>query len=247
MAYANVGIVIPAYNEWENIAALTAAVVRGLPGCRIVVVDDSPNEKTVEAITAVGFPGVSVVHRTVKDGRGSAVMEGIRHCLAAGSEIIIEMDADFSHPPAQLPELVAALRDRHLDMVVASRYLPESRIDHWPLSRRIFSRAANMVAKTLLRVPVTDYTNGYRAYSRRSAELIALHCGKLGKGFIPLSEILTQVYYRGLAIGEVPTHFVNRLRGESSLNPTEIKNAAVGILKIYQLKRALTRAARSSR
>ncbi len=239
MEKPNVGVVIPAYNESENIGALLSAIVSELPDASVIVVDDSPDDKTIQAVSASGFSQVSVTHREKKDGRGSAVIEGIRQCLAKGCDLIIEMDADFSHPPKQLPELVRVLQDRGLGMLVASRYVSGSRIDHWPLSRRIFSRVANIVAKTLLRVPVADYTNGYRAYSRRAAEIIVAHCGKLGKGFIPLSEILTNVYYRGLTVGEMPTHFVNRIRGESSLNTTEIKNAFVGVLKIYGLKRRL--------
>lgn len=235
----SVGVVIPAYNESENIAALVGAVIHELPDARVVVVDDSADDKTAQAVASVQLPNISIIHRQKKDGRGSAVIEGIRQCLAAGCETIIEMDADFSHPPEQLPALVRGLHDRGLDMLVASRYIAGSEIKNWPLSRRIFSRTANLVAKTLLRVPVADYTNGYRAYSRRAAEVIAAHCGKLGKGFIPLSEILTNVYYRGLTVGETPTHFVNRVRGESSLNGTEIKNALVGVFKIYGLKRRL--------
>jgi hypothetical protein len=88
---------------------------------------------------------------------------------------------------------------------------------------------------------VSDYTNGYRLYSRRAAEIVHAHCGRLGRGFIPLSEILVQLYYRGLKVGETPTTFTNRVRGESSLNRREIVDALVGLVRITRLKRELAR------
>lgn len=124
-------------------------------------------------------------------------------------------------------------------MIIASRYLPESRIVNWPLSRRVFSRAANILARSVLGVPIHDYTNGYRVYSRAAAEMIDRTCGRLGKGFIPLSEVLVNLYYGGFRIAEVPSLFVNRSRGESSVTFWEIRNALVGLFKIYGLKREL--------
>lgn len=148
------------------------------------------------------------------------------------------MDADFSHPPAQIPSILNRARTENLDLLIASRYLNESQILNWPLSRKIFSKCSNILAKVLLRIPVNDYTNGYRYYSQNAAALITKTC-KRGKGFIALSEILVTVYYSGLKIGEIPTTFVNRVRGESSLNHKEISNALVGLFKIYRLKREL--------
>jgi dolichol-phosphate mannosyltransferase len=150
------------------------------------------------------------------------------------------MDADFSHPPQQIPELVRFAEERDADLVIASRYLPESRISNWPLSRRIFSRLSNFLARRVLSVPVRDYTNGFRCYSRRATELIVATCGSRGSGFIALSEILVSIYYRGMRVVETPTHFVNRVRGQSSLNRREIANALHGLFKIYGLKRELS-------
>lgn len=237
-----IGVVIPAYNEEKNIVELANRIHSILAqqgeDHRICVVDDSPTNATETLMTAVPF--AAYIHRKVRDGRGSAVIDGLRTLLAQPCDTFVEMDADFSHDPSELPRLIQKKHAERLDLLIASRYLQESRIEHWPRSRRLFSRCANTMAKTLLRVPVSDYTNGFRVYSRDAVEMIVRECGRIGKGFIPLSEILVQAYYRGYAVGEAPTVFVNRLRGESSLNFKEISNAFFGIWKIYALKQSLT-------
>jgi dolichol-phosphate mannosyltransferase len=239
-----IGIVIPSYNEAESIGPLILKIREVIPEAEVMVVDDSVDLKTVDAVAALKLSGVTSKHRDQKGGRGSAILLGISLLLEAGCDAIVEMDADFSHPPEQLSEILAKAKSENLDLLIASRYLAASRIVNWPLSRRVFSKASNLLARTLLGVPVHDYTNGYRCYSRRAAELISQTCGKYGKGFISLSEILVNVYYTKKApmkIGEIPTRFVNRVRGESSVDHREIKNALIGLMKIYGLKRQLLR------
>lgn len=233
---AKIGIVIPAYKEQENIRALIEDVLRYLPAARIALVDDSPDIATVKAVEELKCPSVSLIHRAAKGGRGSAVLDGLRLLLAQGCAHFIEMDADFSHPPRQLPEMLEVARERGLDLLIASRYLSESVIRNWPLSRRIFSRFSNRLARILLGIPVADYTNGYRLYSRPAAEEVCRSCGRFGKGFIALSEILVNLHGRGYRIGEVPTVFVNRVRGESSVNTAEIRMAVWGLLRIFLYK-----------
>ena len=236
MDNAELGIVIPSYLEGANITKLITAIGQFCPGAKIVVVDDSPNTTTVDAVNAMKLSNVHSIHRKEKGGRGSAVIEGIRWALNQGCNWVIEMDADFSHPPSQLPELLSEAKNKRLDLLIGSRYLPTSKIENWPLSRRIFSKCANTLARVLLQVPIHDYTNGYRVYSKTAANLVLATCGKLGKGFIALSEILVNVYYRGLAVAEVPTNFTNRIRGQSSLNSSEITSALLGLFKILKLK-----------
>jgi dolichol-phosphate mannosyltransferase len=235
------GVVIPTYKEADNIGKLVGEVLRVAPEAQIAVVDDSPDLATKDAVARLGLARVTVTHRAAKGGRGSAVLEGIRQLLARGATQLLEMDADFSHPPSQIPELRREARERKLDLLVASRYLARSEIHNWPLSRRLFSKGSNLLARTLLGVPIADYTNGYRVYSLPAARLIGETCGKKGKGFISLSEILVNLHYRGFTVGEVPTVFVNRTRGESSVNFEEIKNALTGLVDIYFLKRRLQR------
>jgi len=129
--------------------------------------------------------------------------------------------------------LEKGLRGSGLDLLIASRYIPPSNLENWPWTRLLFSRFANLVARALLGVPITDYTNGFRAYSREAAECVTATCGRMGKGFIPLSETLLNLHNRGYRIGETPTIFVNRLRGESSVNTEELWNAASGVLRIF--------------
>ncbi len=238
---SQVGVVIPSYNESECIGQLVQEILKNVPTAFITIVDDSPDEKTKNVVDALKLSQVHLIRRTKKGGRGSAVLEGIQDLLGKGCDPVVEMDADFSHPPQQMPELLNYFKQNNLDMLIASRYLYESKISNWPISRRIFSKFSNILAKSVLRIPVSDYTNGYRFYSRKTAEHIVQTCGKCGKGFIALSEILVNVHCAGLRIGEHPTHFVNRVRGESSLNHKEITHALTGLFKIYFLKNNLER------
>lgn len=236
-----IGVVLPSYNEAENIGALIAEIRAAVPEAAIVVVDDSPDLATVEAIAQMGGPLVRVIHRDTKEGRGTAVLLGMRMLCEAGCDVIVEMDADFSHAPAQIPQLASALSGGGADMVIASRYVPGGRIVNWPLRRRIFSRAANALERALFRVPVRDYTGGFRAYSRRAAELVVRTCGQAGRGFILLCEVAVTVHYSGMGVIEVPTTFVNRARGRSSFSVAEVWEAARGLGRIYALKRRLSK------
>ncbi len=234
-----VGVVIPAYKEADNIASLIQDILKAVPSAEVVVVDDSPDLATVEAAQMLGLPQVSVIHRDTKGGRGSAVLEGTTQLVRRDCTQILEMDADFSHPPSQIPALLKEAIDRKLGLLVASRYLPQSEIHNWPLSRRVFSRCSNVLARIVLGIPIADYTNGFRVYSSSAAKTIVTTCGKEGRGFISLSEILVNLYYRDYPIGETPTVFVNRARGESSVNYREVRDALTGLVKIFFLRRRL--------
>ncbi len=236
-----IGIVIPAYKEQESINQLVTDVRLQVPGAIIVVVDDSPDLQTVHILSQLESPTFHLIHRASKGGRGSAVVEGLSYLAQAKIDYAVEMDADFSHPPSQIPALIAKAQSETLDLLIASRYMRGSAIQNWPLTRRVFSFASNHLARFVLRVPVSDYTNGFRVYSARAAGMIAKDCGRLGTGFIALSEILVNIYYRGWRVGETPTVFINRMRGESSLNSSEIRNALKGLFRIYGLKNELQR------
>jgi len=231
-----IGIVIPAYRESADIANLCQDILSRYPNAGILVVDDSPDDSSVRAVETLARPEIKIVHRGAKRGRGDAVFFGINQLLKGDYEYFLEMDADFSHAPKEIPFLVSHLEERRLDMVIASRYLAGSRILNWSISRKVFSRCSNFLAKSLLQAPISDYTNGFRLYSRPAAAELAKTCGKLGAGFIALSEILVNLYYRDYKIGEAPTVFVNRVRGESSLSRKEILNALSGLYRVWRLK-----------
>ena len=149
------------------------------------------------------------------------------------------MDADFSHDPAELKRNINFFFNNSLDLLIGSRYLKRSKIINWSLSRRIFSSLANFLARNLLQIPITDFTNGFRIYSRRSAQKIVNDCGKIGDGFIVLSEILVVLYLNNFKINEIHSKFVNRVRGESSVGFKLILQSFVGLIKIYLKKRKL--------
>lgn len=218
-------VIIPTYNEADNIIRLINVVLSLKLEINVLVVDDSSPDGTSELIkkTFNNNPNVFSIVRTKKDGRGRAVIEGIKFALKKGMyDKIIEMDADFSHDPTELPVLLK--KSEEVDVVIGSRYSPKSQIINWPLKRRIFSKLANFYAKLLLGIPIHDYTNGYRCYSLEAAQSIDYQSIK-SKGYIVLSEIAYQLFKKGFTFGEVPTVFVNRERGISNLNLNEILSA----------------------
>ncbi len=233
---------VPAYKERESIAQLVSEIRAHVAGVQIVVVDDSPDLSTVEALAVLSQERLRVIHRSSKGGRGTAVIEGLTYLRGLNVDFAVEMDADFSHAPSQIPQLLEYAAAQQLDLLIASRYIPGSRIENWPVSRRVLSYVSNLVARAALQVPVSDYTNGFRVYSPRAIEVIISHCGRLGKGFVNLSEILVNVYYRDLRVAQVPTVFINRLRGESSMSFQEFSSAVVGVYKIRLLKNQLKNA-----
>jgi dolichol-phosphate mannosyltransferase len=226
-------VIIPSYKESENIARLSKRIIEVMPSARIFIVDDTPDDSCVKEIEKLALENVELFHRGAKGGRGSAVIHGLKVQVERGSDYILEMDADFSHPPEQIPEMLEKMQRENLDLLIASRYIEGSEIKNWPLSRKLFSAFANRIARLFLRVPVRDYTNGYRLYSKRAAVQIVKSCQKPSKGFIALSEILVNLYYRGYAISEIRTCFMNRVRGESSLSSAEIKDAIKGLVKTF--------------
>ncbi len=173
-------------------------------------------------------------------GRGSAVIEGMKN-LINEKEIdkIIEMDADLSHDPNEIQNNLKIFERDNLDLLISSRYLKDSRITNWSLRRRIFSILSNSLAKFVLKIPITDFTNGFRIYSKDSVNHIVANCGKIGDGFIILSEILVELYFNNFKIGEVRSTFNNRSRGESSVNLKLILDSFFGLFKIYKRKKEI--------
>tara|TARA_B100000579_G_scaffold46181_1_gene32213 strand:+ start:964 stop:1680 length:717 start_codon:yes stop_codon:yes gene_type:complete len=227
-------IVIPTYNEEKNIFKLTKNLFKTLPNSLIYIVDDTKNSSIGKILQK--NKKIKYFLRKNKKGRGSAVLYGLKKSLKNKSNIFIEMDADFSHRPKEIKKNLKIFKKKKLDLLVSSRYLPSSKIYNWSISRRIFSILANFLAKLLLRVKVTDYTNGFRIYSRKSANLIVKKCGNIGDGFIVLSEILLTIDTNGLKIDEVPSIFINRKRGESSVNFLLIVQSLIGVIKLYLIK-----------
>ncbi|MGH8911961.1 MAG: polyprenol monophosphomannose synthase, partial [Acidimicrobiia bacterium] len=158
-----VTVVVPTYNERENLPHLAAAVL--LHGYALLIVDDGSPDGTGQVADALAreVGRVSVIHRTHKQGLGKAYAAGFDHALAEGAEVIVEMDADFSHNPADLPRLVGAVQEG-ADAAIGSRYVPGGDTPDWPLHRRLISRAGNAYSRFMLGVSIRDVTSGYRAF-----------------------------------------------------------------------------------
>ena len=235
----NVAIIIPTYKETENIKVLIKKIFQNISAVEVFIIDDSPSKEILNEIKE--FDNVNYTFRGKKMGRGSAVIAGMKEAIKnENNKIFIEMDADLSHEPNEIREKLAYFSENSCEMLLSSRYLKKSDIKNWPIQRKVFSFFANKLAKFLLVVPVSDYTNGYRIYSRSAVNHVIINCGKIGDGFIILSEILVELYYNSFKIEEIPSIFVNRTRGESSLNFIEIFNSLVGLLKVYKLKKKLS-------
>ena len=235
-------IVIPSFNENENINLLLDEIHKiDLKDFYIVIVDDS-KESFQNQIKFVN-ERIYYIHRGKKLGRGSAILHGISHMinLDKNIELFVEMDADMSHHPNELLRNIDFFKKKNLDLLISSRYQKKSKIINWPISRKILSYLSNKLSNWVLRVPISDYTNGYRIYSFNAAKFIINNCGKIGDGYIVLSEILIQLYYNKYTIREIDTLFVNRVRGSSNVNFNEILNSLVGLYKIWRIKLNLNR------
>ena len=235
-------IVIPSFNENENINLLLDEIHKiDLKDFYIVIVDDS-NENFQNQIKFIN-ERIYYIHRGKKLGRGSAILHGISHMinLDKNIELFVEMDADMSHHPNELLRNIDFFKKKNLDLLISSRYQKKSKIINWPISRKILSYLSNKLSNWVLRVPISDYTNGYRIYSFNAAKFIINNCGKIGDGYIVLSEILIQLYYNKYTISEIDTLFVNRVRGSSNVNFNEILNSLVGLYKIWRIKLNLNR------
>jgi glycosyltransferase involved in cell wall biosynthesis len=231
-------VVLPSYNERQNIVDLVQAILDGAPAidADVCVVDDSSPDGTPALIEeALGArPGwrerVHLIVRDKKDGRGGAVRAGFAWGAARGGYgAFVEMDCDFSHEPGALGQGLALLAQGY-DVVIGARY-PDGTIIGWPLSRRVFSFLANRLARLLLDPSIPDYTNGFRFYRPDVVDEL-LHYPQKHKGYIYLSETLSHLIRSGRRVGAFPIRFRNRERGTSNTSLREIRSALTGIVAI---------------
>ncbi len=216
-------VVIPTYQEADNIVRVLSAIHRDAPGVDVLVVDDdSPDgtaalaEATARALDGKARRGIEVIRRAGKSGLGSAYRAGFAVALARGYEIVIEMDADLSHDPAALPALIAAV-SAGADLAIGSRYVDGGATPRWPAGRRLLSRAGNAYAATVLGLDVTDLTSGYRAYRADVLRRVGYKStGATGYGFqIELAYAVARADGR---ITEIPIVFTDRMAGQSKMS-----------------------------
>ena len=224
-------VIIPTYNEKENIFRLTKKILKIIPNSIIFVIDDTKKSNLNKYFKD---KKIKYFLRKNKKGRGSAVLFGLKKSLKnKSSQVFVEMDADFSHNPNELREKIKFFKDKNLDLLIGSRYLKKSKIINWSVSRLIFSKLSNFLAKILLKVGVSDYTNGFRIYSDKAANHVVKNCGNIGSGFILLSETLVELYVNNFKVQDIKTKMINRVTGKSSVNLKLVFESLFGLIKLY--------------
>ncbi|MDI6908373.1 polyprenol monophosphomannose synthase [Nocardioides sp.] len=210
-------VVIPTYNEASNLAWIVGRLRAAQPDVDVLVVDDGSPDGTgaIADELALADPAVSVVHRSAKAGLGAAYLHGFRVALAAGYDVIGEMDADGSHQPEQLGLLLEALHGA--DLVIGSRWVPGGSVVNWPRRRELLSRGGNLYVRMLLGVPVRDATAGYRLFRRATLEKIDLESVQ-STGYVFQTDMVSRTLGAGLTVREVPIEFVERVRGDSKMS-----------------------------
>jgi len=233
-------VVLPTYNEAANIETVLQRTRASLPDGGVLVVDDGSPDGTADIAEQVGkeLGGIEVLRRTEKAGLGSAYRAGFRWGLARGWEAMVEMDADLSHDPAALPDLVGPLDDGY-DLVIGSRYVPGGSIPNWQRHRHLLSRGGNWYAATVLGLPVTDSTSGFRAYRAEALRRLDLDRVRAdGYGF--QIEMCYRIVQHGGRVTEVPIRFVDRAQGESKMS-THIVVEAFALVTWWGAGRLLRR------
>lgn len=226
MSDARALVIVPTYNERENLPPLIEGLLRH-PGVRVLVVDDQSPDGTgaIADGLAAQYPGrVEVMHRTGRRGLGRSYIDGIKQAIHEPVDLICQMDADFSHDPARLPALMAATRDA--DVAIGSRYIPGGAIENWPLRRLLLSRFANIYVRLITRLTARDCTSGFRCWRRETLAALPLD-GFVSDGYSFIVEMLYAASIRGARIAEVPITYVERRQGQSKMSQSVILESAV--------------------
>jgi dolichol-phosphate mannosyltransferase len=217
-------VVVPTYQEAATIGAAVARLRTAVPEAHLLVVDDDSPDGTgrIADGLAASDPHVHVLHRPAKAGLGAAYVAGFGWGLDRGYDVLVEMDADGSHPPEQLPRLLGALR--HADLVLGSRYVPGGRVVNWPRRRELLSRGGNTYARVVLGIPLQDATGGYRAFRRQLLESIDL-ADVASQGYCFQVDLAWRAHQRGARVVEVPITFVEREVGASKMTGGIVREA----------------------
>ena len=232
-------VITPTYNERENLPDLVRAVL-ARAGYSVMVVDDQSPDGTGEVADALAreFPGrVDVLHRTGARGLGRSYLDGMRRAIAGSTDVICQMDADWSHDPQYLPALVAAAAT--YDVVIGSRYLNGVSVVNWPLRRIILSAFANRYIRAVTRLRPRDCTSGFRCWRRETLAALPLD-DVLSEGYSFIVELLFEAAERGARVGEVPIIFVERRSGASKLSKSVLFESMLTPWRLV-LRRALGR------
>jgi dolichol-phosphate mannosyltransferase len=219
-------VVLPTYQEAPNIVEVLTRIRASVPEAHVLVVDDGSPDGTADRAAGVGeeLGQIDVLRRAEKSGLGPAYRAGFAWGMEKGHDVLIEMDADLSHDPAVLGDLIGAVTDGGADLAIGSRYIPGGAVPGWPASRRIISMVGNRYVGLMLRMPVRDATAGFRAYRTPIIEKVGLERVRAdGYGF--QIEMAYEVNKAGGTIVEIPITFRDRARGESKMSPNIVTEA----------------------
>ena len=221
---SRVVVIIPTYNERENLEPIVRRVRSSVPAADLLVVDDNSPDGTGAAADelAAADSHVHVLHHGAKAGLGAAYIAGFRWALQHGYDAMVEMDADGSHQPEELARLLTALADA--DLVIGSRWIPGGRVMNWPKSREFLSRGANIYARLMLAIPLHDATAGYRAYRATTLRKIGLEDVD-SQGYCFQIDLALRAVRGGLKVVEIPITFVDRTRGASKMSKAIVGEA----------------------
>jgi dolichol-phosphate mannosyltransferase len=230
-------IIVPTYNERENLTRLLDAIHRAAEHAHILVVDDNSPDGTgdIAEQRARNDDRVFVLRRPGKLGLGTAYLDGFRYGLDRDYQIFQQMDCDFSHDPNDLPRFFAALQDA--DLVLGSRYVEGGGTRNWPVRRKILSRGGSLYARTILGIPVRDLTGGFKCFRREVLETIELDNVR-SEGYSFQIEMTWRTIQKGFHIKEIPILFVDREHGQSKMNPTIFREA---VLMCWKLRLGLVK------
>jgi dolichol-phosphate mannosyltransferase len=231
-ACADTWVVLPTYNEAENLEGIAAAILERLPGATLLVVDDSSPDGTgrIADAMAVADPRVRVHHRPGKQGLGRAYVDGFQVALAGGAGRIVQMDADWSHDPEALPALVAPL-GAGADLVIGSRYVRGGGVRDWGIGRRVVSRGGSTFARFVLRLPAHDLTGGFKAWRRETLAAIPW-AGVHGGGYVFQIETTYHAHRSGARVVETPITFSDRRVGVSKMSRRIIAEALLVVVRL---------------
>ncbi|MEV5749207.1 polyprenol monophosphomannose synthase [Actinoallomurus sp. NPDC052308] len=210
-------VIIPTYNERENIESIVARVRAAVPEADILVADDNSPDGTGKIADGLAAEDerVHVLHRAGKEGLGAAYIAGFHWGMDHGFDVLVEMDADGSHQPEELGRLLSALGEA--DLVIGSRWVRGGKVENWPINREILSRGANIYARLMLGIPVRDSTGGYRAYRATTLQKIEID-DVASQGYCFQVDLTLRTVRAGLRVAEVPIRFVERTHGASKMS-----------------------------
>jgi dolichol-phosphate mannosyltransferase len=223
-------IIIPTYNEIENLPSLLRGIFASAPETDVLVVDDNSPDGTGQLIEAMCEQDsrMHIIHRPGKLGLGTAYIAGFKYAIAHQYDAAFEMDADFSHDPRHLPDFLVAIKSA--DLVIGSRYIPGGGTPNWSPGRRLISGSGNIFARFVLQLPVQDCTGGFRCYRRHVLEAIDLDSVR-SRGYAFQVEMTYRVLNKGFAVVETPIIFVDRRLGQSKMSRSIVLEAFTYVLK----------------